>query len=411
VIEVINFLEKGWVMKVIPKDIYSAFILQGEPLIQGNDSGELHDLTFGLKDVLDVAGLPTTFGSPDWTSTHPIAHETAPIVAQLLNEGASLVGKTHTDELTYSILGMNAHFGTPVNPLSPNRVPGGSSSGSAVAVAGNLVDFAIGTDTGGSVRIPASFCGIYGIRPTHGRISLQHARPLAKSFDTLGWFARDTQTLLKVGKVLLGIESLGNESQPVINPKILVPKQALAVLTEELRELFLLNTSEIFKDFNLEEVDLDWMQLRQWAETFRVIQAREIWLEYGEWASLHLEHFGPGIKQRFLIAKDITEDAANSARLVRKNIQEQLNQTLTSNTMFLVPTASNLAPLLNSSQEELEQFRKDTFQLVSIAGLGGLPQVNIPAFKVNECGFGMSLIGPQHADLQLLEFVQKNLNF
>ncbi len=393
-------------MKAIPKDIYSAFILQGEPLLAGNTSGKLHDLSFGLKDVLDVAGFPTTFGSPDWTSTHPIASETAPIVTQLLNEGANLVGKTHTDELTYSILGMNAHFGTPVNPLSPNRVPGGSSSGSAVAVAGKLVDFAIGTDTGGSVRIPASFCGIYGIRPTHGKISLAHARPLAKSFDTLGWFARDTQTLLDVGKVLLQ-----GEAAPTTNPKILVPKQALAVLSDELRELFVAKTTAIFKDFDLEEVDLEWMQLRHFAETFRIIQAREIWLEYGEWASQHLENFGPGIKQRFLIAKEISEEAATSARIERQSIQNQLNQILTPNTMFLVPTASNLAPLLNSSQEELEQFRKDTFQLVSIAGLGGLPQVNIPAFNVNECGFGMSLIGPQHADLQLLEFIQKNLNF
>jgi len=393
-------------MKVIPRDIYSAFILQGEPLIEGNQSGELHDLTFGLKDVFDVAGLPTTFGSPDWTGTHSIANKTAPIVTQLLNEGATLAGKTHTDELTYSILGMNAHFGTPVNPLSPNRVPGGSSSGSAVSVAGNLVDFAIGTDTGGSVRIPASFCGIYGIRPTHGRISLQHARPLAKSFDTLGWFARDTQTLLKVGKVLFG-----DTSQLAINPTIIIPKQALGVLSNELQEIFLLKVKQIFKDFTIEELDLEWMQLRNFAETFRVIQAREIWLEHGEWASQNLEHFGPGIKQRFLIAKDISEEAANSARDVRKVIQERLNQILTPSTIILVPTTSNLAPLLTSSAEELEQFRKDTFQLVSIAGLGGLPQVNIPAFKIDGCGFGISLIGSPHSDLQLLDFVHKNFGF
>ena len=393
-------------MKVIPRDIYSAFILQGEPLIEGNQSGNLHDLTFGLKDVFDVAGFPTTFGSPDWTSTHPIANETAPIVTQLLDAGATLVGKTHTDELTYSILGMNVHFGTPVNPLSPNRVPGGSSSGSAVSVAGNLVDFAIGTDTGGSVRIPASFCGIYGVRPTHGRISLQLARPLAKSFDTLGWFARDTQTLLKVGKVLLG-----DEPQQVIDSKIIIPKQALEVLSKELQEIFLFKVKEIFKDFKVEELDLEWMQLRNFAETFRVIQAREIWLEHGEWASQNLEHFGPGIKQRFSIARDISEEAANSSREVRKAIQMQLNQILKPNTMFLVPTASNLAPLLTSSAEELEQFRKDTFQLVSIAGLGGLPQVNIPVFKINGCGFGISLIGAHDSDLQLLDFIDKNLGF
>ena len=393
-------------MKEIPKDIYSAFILKGEPLLAGKSSGALKDLSFGLKDVFDVAGYPTSFGSPDWLRTHEIPTETAPIVTQLYDAGATLVGKTHTDELTYSILGMNAHFGTPVNPLSPERVPGGSSSGSAVAVAGGLVDFAIGSDTGGSVRLPASFCGIYGIRPTHGKISLQHARPLAKSFDTLGWFARDTKTLLNVGRVLLE-----DESTQAPEFKIILPKQALAVLSNELQEIFLQNVKEIFKDFQVEEQDLEWMQLRNFAETFRVIQAREIWLEHGQWASQNMEHFGPGIKQRFLIAKDISEEAASRARDVRKTIQEHLNQSLTANTLFLVPTASNLAPMLTSSAEELEQFRKDTFQLVSIAGLGGLPQVNIPAFKINGSGFGISLIGAQHTDIKLLEFIYKNLQF
>jgi len=393
-------------MKEIPKDIYSAFILKGEPLLAGKSSGTLKDLTFGLKDVFDVAGYPTSFGSPDWLRTHEIPTETTPIVTQLLDAGATLVGKTHTDELTYSILGMNAHFGTPVNPLSPERVPGGSSSGSAVAVAGGLVDFAIGSDTGGSVRLPASFCGIYGIRPTHGKISLQHARPLAKSFDTLGWFARDTKKLLNVGRVLLE-----DESTQAPEFKIILPKQALAVLSNELQEIFLQNVKEIFKDFELEVQDLEWMQLRNFAETFRVIQAREIWLEHGKWASQNMEHFGPGIKQRFLIAKDISEEAASIARDLRKTIQEHLNQSLTANTLFLVPTAGNLAPMLTSSAEELEQFRKDTFQLVSIAGLGGLPQVNIPAFKINGSGFGISLIGAQHTDIKLLKFIHKNLQF
>ncbi|WP_108648353.1 amidase [Polynucleobacter rarus] len=396
-------------MKEMPKDIYSAFILQGEPLLAGNSTGKLKNLSFGLKDVLDVAGYPTSFGSPDWLKTHEVPTETAPIVTQLLSAGANLVGKTHTDELTYSILGMNAHFGTPLNPLTPERVPGGSSSGSAVAVAGNLVDFAIGTDTGGSVRLPASFCGIYGIRPTHGTISLEHARPLAKSFDTLGWFARDAKTLLDVGEVLIN-----RQMDDKIKPdeyKIIIPKPALHVLSSELQQIFLKNISEIFKDFDIQQHDFEWMQLRNFAETFRVIQAREIWLEYGSWASQYLDNFGPGIKQRILIAKEISEESSNNARDVRKSIQLQLNEVLTSNTLFLVPTASNLAPMLTSSQEDLEQFRKDTFQLVSIAGLGGLPQVNIPAFKINGCGFGISLIGAHHTDLQLLEFINKNLQF
>src|SRR5262249_8171304 len=107
----------------------------------------------------------------------------------------------------YSLTGENAHYGTPINVNAPGRIPGGSSSGSAAAVAGGLVDFAVGSDTGGSVRAPASFCGIYGIRPTHGRGSLDGACPPAPSFDTCGWFARDPVLLERVGRVLLGDSS------------------------------------------------------------------------------------------------------------------------------------------------------------------------------------------------------------
>ena len=161
-------------------DSLNAFIQYGKPYLEGDKNKLLSNLTFGLKDVFDIEGYPTGFGSPDWLKTHPTPNKTASIVHDLVSNGATLVGKTHTDELTYSILGINAHYGTPINPLSPQRVPGGSSSGSAVSVAGKLVDFAIGSDTGGSVRTPASFCGIYGMRPTHGKISLDNARPLAK---------------------------------------------------------------------------------------------------------------------------------------------------------------------------------------------------------------------------------------
>ncbi len=106
-----------------------------------------------------------------------------------------MVGKAITDELTYSLNGENIHYGTPVNPKAPGRIPGGSSSGSAVAVAGELADFALGTDCGGSVRAPASFCGIYGMRPSHGRISTAGVFRLAPRFDTVGWFARDGRLL------------------------------------------------------------------------------------------------------------------------------------------------------------------------------------------------------------------------
>lgn len=166
-------------------------------------SGPLSGLSFAVKDVFDIKGNTSGAGNPDWLRTHPPAESTAPALLALLQRGAALEGTTQTDELMYSLNGENAHYGTPINPVAPDRIPGGSSSGSAVAAAAGLVDFAIGTDTGGSIRIPSSYCGLYGFRPTHGAVSTEGLIPLAHSFDTVGWMSRDVNILLKTGCVLL----------------------------------------------------------------------------------------------------------------------------------------------------------------------------------------------------------------
>src|SRR3546814_654433 len=180
-----------------------AFITHAEVRIDGAADGPLAGVTFAAKDIFDTAGHVTGCGNPDWLRTHSPAVETAPVVHTLLEAGATLVGKTLTDEIAYSLNGENVHYGTPINVNAPGRIPGGSSNGSAAAVAGGLVDFALGSDTGGSVRVPASYCGIYGLRPTHDRISLDGVMPLAPSFDTVGWFAREADLIARVGQVLL----------------------------------------------------------------------------------------------------------------------------------------------------------------------------------------------------------------
>ena len=186
-------------------DRFGAFCAN-EVRLAGAAGGPLAGLTFAAKDLFDVAGHVTGAGNPDWLASHPPAARTAPVVQRLVDAGATMIGKTHTDELSRGIFGENAHYGTPINPKAPDRVPGGSSSGSAAAVAGGLVDFALGTDTGGSVRVPASFCGLYGIRPTHGRLPFDGVMAQAPSFDTIGWFAREPQLLARIATVLLGIE-------------------------------------------------------------------------------------------------------------------------------------------------------------------------------------------------------------
>ena len=189
--------------EIVANDKLGAFCRHTHIEVKGAASGPLAGLTCAVKDIYDIAGGKTGFGCPDWLRTHGPAARTAPAVQLLLDAGAHVVGKAHTEEMAWSLTGENAHYGTPVNVNAPGRVPGGSSSGSAAAVAAGLVDFAIGSDTGGSVRLPASYCGILGLRPTHGRISLENVCPLAESYDTCGWFARDAAIFERVGRVLL----------------------------------------------------------------------------------------------------------------------------------------------------------------------------------------------------------------
>jgi amidase len=184
------------------RDDLGAFVEHCDRVIEGAEDSLLSDLDFAVKDIIDVEGCKTGCGNPDWLRTHETAAANAPVVQKLVDAGARMVGKTVTEEIAYSLIGENAHYGAPVNVNAPGRVAGGSSSGSAAAVAAGDVHFALGSDTGGSVRIPASFCGIYGLRPTHGRIPLEGIMPLAASYDTIGWFARDPAVMSGVAHVL-----------------------------------------------------------------------------------------------------------------------------------------------------------------------------------------------------------------
>src|SRR5471030_518913 len=184
-------------------DDIGAFVPGPRVRIEGRAGGPLAGLTFAAKDLFDVAGVPTGGGNHDWPTGRPIPTKHSFAVQTLLDGGATLIGKTITDEVSLGILGENAFDGTPVNVNAPGRVPGGSSSGSAAAVAAGICDTALGTDTGGSIRVPASFCGIYGMRPTHGRVACGGLMPMAPSFDTAGWFAAGPGVLRAVGAVLL----------------------------------------------------------------------------------------------------------------------------------------------------------------------------------------------------------------
>lgn len=382
---------------IFERDIVNAFCKEAPIEIFSNASGPLRGLTFGVKDIFDIANVPTGFGSPAWLNSHPIPSQSAPFISSLVSAGASLLGKTHTDELTYSILGMNAHYGTPLNVTAPDRVPGGSSSGSAAAVAAKLVDFAIGSDTGGSVRTPASFCGIYGFRPSHGRISLENARPLAKSFDSLGWFARDPEILLKVGEVLFN-ETRSTKS----NASFFFLKEAFDLLPADIAKQAKESIALRLGNPQITIVSIGNCDLQDWAETFRILQGAEIWQEHGNWAKEHFNEMGPGIKERFEAASLITEEQKKKAQLEQVEVITIMNQLLGKNIYLILPTVIDIAPRLNSTASELDAFRKNSFKLLCIAGLCGLPQVSLPLLTIQDAPFGVSILAKQNMDMPLL---------
>ena len=389
-------------MAAIIDDALGAFCRHTPVALAGSGRGPLKGLTFGVKDIYDIAGHRTGFGSPDWLRTHSPAECTAPVVAALLDAGANLLGKTQTDELTYSLTGENAHYGTPVNVHAPGRIPGGSSSGSAAAVAGGLVDFALGSDTGGSVRAPASFCGIYGIRPTHGRIALQGACALAPSFDTAGWFARDAALLERVGQVLLG------EAAPPATGPAWLASDALALAVPDAQHALqpVLERLEAVLGA-LRPVTVSGEGLAQWFQAFRTLQGAEAHTQLGAWVAAVRPALGPGVKERIEWAATIRPEAVVQAQAVRDAVRRRMDELLAGDAVLVLPTVPDIAPLCNTPAAALDEFRAHAMRLLCIAGLAGLPQVNLPLARVRGCPLGVSLIAARGNDALLLALARR----
>ncbi len=391
-----------------PWDALGAFVPAPQPHIAGAAGGPLAGLTFAAKDIFDVAGYVTGCGNPDWARSHSPAECHAPVVQALLDAGAELVGKTITDELAYSLNGQNFHYGTPTNVNAPGRIPGGSSSGSAAAVAGGLADFALGSDTGGSIRIPASYCGLFGLRPTHGRITLEGVMPLAPGFDTVGWFTREAPLLRRVASVLFGgpkAEEIGSAGRW---KRLLLAEDAFALATPAAQAALAPFVGRLEQRLMPAEKMLAAASdtLEDWMWRFRHIQAREIMATQGDWIAATKPTFGPEIQERFDWAATITEDAAAPAREQREVFAKRLSTLLGDDALLCLPSAPGIAPLAGSTAQDLVAHRSAVLSLTSIAGLARLPQVSLPLARVDGCPLGLSLIAPAGGDEDLLAFAE-----
>jgi amidase len=380
------------------RDDIGAFVPGPPVTLQPTAQGKLSGLAFAVKDLIDIAGHVTGGGNPDWLRTHAPARRSAPAVERLLAAGAALSGKTITDELAFSLEGANAYYGTPLNTACPDRIPGGSSSGSASAVAAGVVDFALGTDTGGSVRVPASFCGLFGFRPTHDAIPLTGVIPFAPSYDTIGWFARNMATLAAVGDVLLA--QIG--SSPI--RRLIVVRDAFALADPEVAAA--LRAAALMLGAS-EEITLLQGEENDWLECYRVLQGTEIWRELGNWITATKPVFGPAIAPRFADAAAIRDaDVAHFIPL-RTEFSGRLRKLLVDGTGLVIPTTPCIALRKDVPDEQIGAFYQRTLTLTSIAGHAGLPQLTLPAGQIDGCPIGLSIVAGPHLDRALLDVTSR----
>lgn len=389
---------------LLPADPARAFLPYPAVELAGAESGPLAGLTFAAKDLFDIAGYPTGGGSPHLLAMSGIKGQTAPAVQRLLDAGARFVGKTHTDELAFSLNGKNAHFGTPLNGGAPDRVPGGSSSGSASAVSNGLCDLALGSDTGGSVRGPASHCGLFGMRPTHGRVSLEGALDLAPSFDTCGFFARDGATFARAGAVLLG-----PDPSPVpATPRLLLAADAFAMLDTEVRgalALVVQGIESVLGRAELVELAPSGFEPIYWA--FRRLQGREAWQTDGPMIERYQPPLGPGVAERFAYSRSVTDDEVAEANACRAEFRTRLLRQLGDDGVLVLPTMPDVAPLLSEDEASLDAYRSRALNLLCPSGLAGTPQISMPLATRLGAPLGISIMGPPGADLFLVSLAER----
>lgn len=381
-----------------------AFVPYPDVPVPHASTGPLSGLYFGVKDLFDVAGYPTGGGNPLVLALSGTKTQTAPTVQKLLDAGAAFAGKTVTDELAFSMNGNNAHFGAPLNGAAPERITGGSSSGSASAVSSRLCDFALGTDTGGSVRAPASHCGLYGIRPTHGRVSLQSALALCHSYDTCGWFARDATTFARVGDVLLGADPAPLPARP----RLLTPSDVWGLIAADVRPAWdgaRAQVQAVYGEAAPTSVALDSFEAMYWS--FRYLQGREAWMTDGAFIERYAPVLGPGVKERFAWSRDVTDAQVEQAQAFRTRFSAHLRQLLGHDGVLVMPSMPDIAPLRSTDEAALEHYRNQAVQMLCIAGLSGFPQISLPLAGRQGAPLGLSLLGPAGSDRSLIAMAQQ----
>ena len=385
----------------MPVDPFNAFVDRTH--IPGSATGPLAGLGFAVKDLFDVAGLPTLGSTPDWNPARTPASDHAWVVARLLEAGASVVGKTVTDEVSLGIFGENKHHGRVINPRAPGHVPGGSSSGSAAAVAGGLCDFALGTDTGGSVRVPSSFCGLFGIRPTHGRIPTQGMLPQAPSFDTAGFMADRADVFLRVAGVLLG-------DAPSAAPpsRLLIGADAFALANEAVRAALAPAVQAAREHVgHAEDVAIHPEGLARVNEHHQVLQPSEAMATFADWLDVENPRLSWEVALGRARALFIDPARIAPARAFRAAFRQRMHAMLGADAVLAIPTTPFAAPPQGQRRSTMWELRARLGCLTTTAGMAGLPQLNLPLGLEEGRPVGLSLIAPAGREDLLLHMLAR----
>jgi amidase len=384
----------------VSDDPLCALVPGWEPADAGPGDGPLARIRVVVKDVIDVAGSVTGGGNPDWAAAHAPANSNAAAVSALTDAGASLAGKGQCAELAFSLSGDNLHFGMPTNPPAPDRDPGGSTSGPAAAVAGGLCELGLGTDTLGSIRVPASYCGVYGFRPTHGRIPTHGVMPLAQSFDTVGLLAADPGHLLRAAEVLLGADA-GAASAP---SRLLISQPLLSAAEDEVAEAARAGASDLAGRLGAElsETKLfdDAPTPEEGMAAFNVLQGVQVWRNYGDWVESASPSLGADIAARLERAAGFGPNEVAAAEPVARAVGAAVAR-LGPDEALVLPTTGTPAPGRKAGADERERARVSAGQLTSIATLAGAPAISMPLAQVG-APVGLSLVVPPGGDLSLL---------
>jgi amidase len=367
--------------------------------------GPLSGLNFAVKDMFDLEGRVCSFGTPDWKRTHAPATRNAPSVQVLLDAGANLKFNACADELACSLDGINVHYGTPLNAQAPDRIPGGSSSGSASLVSRSEVDFALGTDTAGSVRVPASYCGIFGYRPSHDYISTEGVCPLGVSFDTVGVFARSAQMLEQVSRVLLQphLEYSDAEKMPT---SLIVPKDFASVLDPLVAPYMMAFVENLKKRFLVVKEQNFYKHARDVYDVFTVVRAREAWSAHGDWLQSVKPNLAVSIRQRIFSCRDISDAAYERSLAARADLLSRSDEVVDADSFICLPTTWGFPPRISASEGELQDNRNRNIVITTLASCYGFPQITIP-IPVGKMTLGISIMGAKGSDKALLRFVSE----